>query len=67
MNAAELAIKETKVRIKELNRESQKTNDPTAQLHIQEQLQEESRKQKKQRQEICAGRRMPGRLRLGYC
>jgi superfamily II DNA/RNA helicase len=52
MNAAELAIKETKVRIKELNRESQKTTDPTAQLKIQEQLQELSKKQKKQRQEI---------------
>ncbi|MFZ4751903.1 MAG: SNF2-related protein [Chitinophagaceae bacterium] len=52
MNAAELAIKETKVKIKELNRESQKTVDPTTQLQIQEQLQEFSRKQKKQRQEI---------------
>ncbi len=52
MNAAELAIKETKARIKELNREARKTIDPTAQLKIQEQLQDESRKQKKQRQEI---------------
>jgi ERCC4-related helicase len=52
MNAAELAIKETKAKIKELNREAQKTNDPSAQLKIQEQLQDESRKQKKQRQEI---------------
>lgn len=52
MNAAELAIKETKTRIKELNREAQKTIDPTAQLNIQQQLQELSRKQKKQRQEI---------------
>ncbi len=52
MNAAELAIKETKAKIKELNREAQKTVDPTAQLKIQEQLQDESRKQKKQRQEI---------------
>lgn len=52
MNAAELAIKETKAKIKELNREAQKTVDPTTQLKIQEQLQEESRKQKKQRQEI---------------
>lgn len=52
MNAAELAIKETKVRIKELNRESQKTVDTTNQLNIQEQLQELSAKQKKQRQEI---------------
>ena len=33
-------------------REAQKTVDPTAQLKIQEQLQDESRKQKKQRQEI---------------
>jgi len=52
MNAAELAIKETKAKIKELNREAQKTDDPSSQLKIQEQLQEESRKQKKQRQEI---------------
>jgi ERCC4-related helicase len=52
MNAAELAIKDTKAKIKELNREVQKTTDPLAQLKIQEQLQEESRKQKKQRQEI---------------
>jgi ERCC4-related helicase len=52
MNAAELAIKETKAKIKELNREAQKTVDSTAQLKIQEQLQDESRKQKKQRQEI---------------
>lgn len=52
MNAAELAIKETKARIKELNRESQKTVDPTTQLNIQEQLQELSAKQKKQRQAI---------------
>lgn len=52
MNAAELAIKETKDKIKELNREVQKTTDPMAQLKLQQQLQEESRKQKKQRQEI---------------
>jgi hypothetical protein len=52
MNAAELAIKETKAKIKELNREAQKTVDPSTQLKIQEQLQDESRKQKKQRQEI---------------
>ena len=52
MNAAELAIKETKNKIKELNRESQKTTDPKSLLKIQEQLQEQSRKQKKQRQEI---------------
>lgn len=52
MNAAELAIKETKAKIKELNREVQKTTDPMAQLELQQQLQEESRKQKKQRQEI---------------
>ena len=52
MNAAELAIKETKAKIKELNREAQKTVDPTSHLKIQEQLQDESRKQKKQRQEI---------------
>ncbi len=52
MNAAELAIKETKAKIKELNRESQKTTDPVLLLKMQEQLQDESRKQKKQRQEI---------------
>ncbi len=52
MNAAEFAIKDTKAKIKELNRESQKTIDPAAQLKIQEELQELSRKQKKQRQEI---------------
>jgi ERCC4-related helicase len=52
MNAAELAIKDTKAKIKELTRESQKTIDPKAQLDIQQQLQEQSRKQKKQRQEI---------------
>ncbi len=52
MNAAELAINETKARIKELNREARKTDDPGEQLKIQESLQELSRKQKKQRQEI---------------
>ncbi len=52
MNAAELAIKETKAKIKELNREAQRTIEPTNLLKIQEQLQDESRKQKKQRQEI---------------
>ncbi len=52
MNAAELAIKETKAKIKELNREVQKTTDPATQLKLQQQLQDESRKQKKQRQEI---------------
>ena len=52
MNAAEMAIKDTKAKIKELNREVQKTTDPMAQLKLQQQLQEESRKQKKQRQEI---------------
>jgi len=52
MAAAELAIKETKAKIKELNRESQKTVDPAIQMKIQEQLQEQSRKQKKQRQDI---------------
>ncbi len=52
INAAELAIKETKAKIKELTRESQKVTDPSLQLKIQEQLQELNRKQKKQRQEI---------------
>ena len=52
MNAAELAIKDTKARIKELNREAQKTTVPAIQLKIQVDLQELTRKQKKQRQEI---------------
>lgn len=52
MNAAELAIKETKAKIKELNREAQKATEPDAQLKIQQEIQELSRKQKKQRQEI---------------
>lgn len=52
INASELAIKETKAKIKELNRESHKTSVPAEQLKIQEELQELSRKQKKQRQEI---------------
>lgn len=52
VSAAELAIKETKAKIKELNREVQKAIDPAAQLKIQEQLQDESKKQKRQRQEI---------------
>ena len=52
VNAAELAIKETKRRIKELNREALKTTDAQEQLKIQNELQELSRKQKKQRQEI---------------
>jgi ERCC4-related helicase len=52
MNAAELAIKDTKARIKELTRESQKTIDAASQLKIQEDLQQFSRKQKKLRQEI---------------
>lgn len=52
INASELAIKETKAKIKELNRESHKTTVPAEQLKIQEELQELSRKQKKQRQEI---------------
>ncbi len=52
MNAAELAIKDTKARIKELTRESQKTIDAASQLKIQEDLLQFSRKQKKLRQEI---------------
>jgi superfamily II DNA/RNA helicase len=52
MNAAELAIKDTKTKIKELTRESQKTSDTGEQLKIQEDLQELSKKQKKLRQEI---------------
>jgi hypothetical protein len=52
VNAAELAIKDTKRRIKELNREAQKTTDPQELLKIQQDLQDLSKKQKKQRQEI---------------
>jgi ERCC4-related helicase len=52
MNAAELAIKDTKVKIRELNKTSQKTTDAKEQLKIQEELQELSKKQKKLRQEI---------------
>jgi len=52
VNAAELAIKETKRRIKELNREALKTTDAQEQLKIQNELQDLSKKQKKQRQEI---------------
>jgi ERCC4-related helicase len=52
MNAAELAIKETKAKIKEANREAQKTNDSSEQLRIQEVLSDLSKIQKRQRQEI---------------
>jgi predicted nucleic acid-binding Zn-ribbon protein len=52
MNAVELAIKETKQKIKELNREANKTTDTQQQLKIQTEIQELTRKQKKQRQEI---------------
>lgn len=52
ITAAEQMIKDTKTRIKELNREAQKTTDPEALLKLQYELQELSRKQKKQRQEI---------------
>ena len=52
VNAAEAAIKETKDKIRELNRVSIKTENPTEQLKIQEKLQELSRLKKKQRQEI---------------
>lgn len=52
MNAVELAIKETKQKIKELNREANKTTDTQEQLKIQTEIQELTRKQKKQRQEI---------------
>jgi ERCC4-related helicase len=52
VTAAEQMIKDTKIRIKELNRESQKTTDPEALLKLQYELQELSRKQKRQRQEI---------------
>jgi CRP-like cAMP-binding protein len=52
VTAAEQMIKDTKARIKELNREAQKTTDPEALLKLQYELQELSRKQKKQRQEI---------------
>jgi ERCC4-related helicase len=52
MNAAEQAIKDTKTKIKEWTRESNKTNHPEEQLKIQQLLQDLSRKQKKLRQEI---------------
>jgi len=52
VHAAEQQIKETKARIKELNREAQKTTDPAALLKMQYEIQELSKKQKKQRQEI---------------
>lgn len=52
MNAVELAIKETKQRIKELNREANKITDTQQQLKIQSEIQELTKKQKKQRQEI---------------
>lgn len=52
ITAAEQMIKDTKTRIKELNREAQKTTDPEALLKLQYELQELSRKQKRQRQEI---------------
>ena len=52
MNAVELAIKETKQKIKDLNREANKTTDTREQLKIQTEIQELTRKQKKQRQEI---------------
>ena len=52
MNAVELAIKETKQKIKDLNRDANKTTDTREQLKIQTEIQELTRKQKKQRQEI---------------
>ncbi len=54
MNAVEFAIKETKQKIRELNREANKTTDTQEQLLIQSEIQELTRKQKKQRQEIFA-------------
>ncbi|MCC6550625.1 MAG: DEAD/DEAH box helicase family protein [Ignavibacteriaceae bacterium] len=50
--SAEQAIKDTKARIKELNREVVKTTNPEEQLALQEQLKKLASKQKKQRQEI---------------
>jgi ERCC4-related helicase len=52
INAVELAIKETKQRIKELNREANKITDTQQQLKIQSEIQDLTKKQKKQRQEI---------------
>ncbi len=52
INASEIALKETRVKIQELNRESQRATDPASQVKIEEQLLELQRKQKKQRQEI---------------
>ncbi|MBN1415652.1 MAG: DEAD/DEAH box helicase family protein [Bacteroidales bacterium] len=50
--AAENEIKETKQRIKELNRESKIVTNPEEQLNIQKQLQEFNKKQRSQRQKI---------------
>lgn len=50
--AAENEIKETKMKIKELNRESKKVTNPDQQLKIQKELQELNKKQRKQRQKI---------------
>lgn len=50
--AAENEIKETKQRIKELNRESKTVTNPEEQLIIQRQLQELNKKQRSQRQKI---------------
>jgi hypothetical protein len=50
--AAENEIKETKGRIKELNRQSKSVVNPIDQLQIQKELQELTHKQRKQRQQI---------------
>lgn len=52
MLTAEQAIRDTKKRIRELNRESRKTTDAKELLKIQQQLQELNKKQKKQRKDI---------------
>lgn len=52
MLTAEQSIRETKRRIRELNREGRKTTDARQLLTIQQQLQELNKKQKKQRKEI---------------
>lgn len=50
--SAENEIKETKTRIKELNRQSKVIVEPSEQLKIQKELQDLSHKQRKQRQRI---------------
>lgn len=50
--AAEQAIRETKERIKELNRETRQTKDPEKLLELQQKLRDITRKQRRLRQQI---------------